>query len=42
MAERGIWCRLFREAGRGIRIGLPADEAGWQRLDEALEEWSNG
>ena len=42
MAERGIWCRLFREAGRGIRIGLPADEAGWQRLDEALQAWSNG
>ncbi|WP_292044810.1 threonine-phosphate decarboxylase CobD [Massilia sp. UBA6681] len=42
MAERGIWCRLFREAGRGIRVGLPADEAGWQRLDKALQEWSNG
>lgn len=41
MAQRGIWCRLFREAGRGIRIGLPADEAGWRRLDEALQEWSN-
>ena len=41
MARHGIWCRLFREAGRGIRIGLPADEAGWQRLENALREWRN-
>lgn len=41
MARHGIWCRLFREAGRGIRIGLPPDEAAWQRLENALQEWSN-
>lgn len=41
LARHGIWCRLFREAGRGIRIGLPADESGWQRLSSALHTWSN-
>ncbi|MFC0254562.1 threonine-phosphate decarboxylase CobD [Massilia consociata] len=41
MARRGVWCRLFAEAARGIRIGLPPDEAGWQRLERALQEWSN-
>jgi len=41
MARRGIWVRLFREAARGIRLGLPPDEAGWQRLELALNEWSN-
>src|SRR5471030_1623358 len=28
MAERGIWVRLFPQAARGIRLGLPPDEAG--------------
>lgn len=41
MASHGIWCRLFREAARGIRIGLPPNEAGWQRLEGAFQEWSN-
>jgi len=41
MASRGIWCRLFCEAARGIRIGLPPNEAGWQRLESALQEWNN-
>jgi cobalamin biosynthetic protein CobC len=40
MAERGIWVRLFPQAARGIRLGLPPDEAGWQRLSQALNEWS--
>ena len=40
MAERGIWVRLFTKAARGIRIGLPADEAAWSRLQTALEEWN--
>lgn len=40
MAERGIWVRLFTQAARGIRLGLPPDEAGWQRLHTALTEWS--
>lgn len=41
MARQGIWCRLFRDAGRGIRLGLPADDAGWLRLGSALHTWSN-
>ncbi len=39
MAERGIWVRLFVTAGRGIRLGLPSDQASWQRLTLALIEW---
>ena len=39
MAERGIWVRLFRHAARGIRLGLPPDEAGWSRLEQALDLW---
>ena len=41
MAERGIWVRLFKHAARGIRLGLPPDEAGWNRLQKALNEWTN-
>ena len=40
MAERGIWVRLFTQAARGIRLGLPPDEAAWHRLDAALHEWN--
>jgi cobalamin biosynthetic protein CobC len=40
MAARGIWCRLFLDAARGIRVGLPASEAQWRRLEQALHEWS--
>jgi cobalamin biosynthetic protein CobC len=40
MARRGIWVRLFRDGPRGIRIGLPPDEAAWSRLAGALEEWN--
>lgn len=40
MARRGIWVRLFREAARGIRLGLPPDQASWQRLEQALNEWT--
>lgn len=39
MAERGIWVRLFPQKARGIRVGLPPDEAGWQRLEQALHDW---
>ncbi|QYF94598.1 threonine-phosphate decarboxylase CobD [Massilia sp. PAMC28688] len=39
MAKRGIWVRLFAHAARGIRIGLPADEAAWRALEQALREW---
>jgi cobalamin biosynthetic protein CobC len=41
MAERGIWVRLFTQAARGIRLGLPPDEAGWLTLTRALREWKN-
>ncbi|TWC71832.1 threonine-phosphate decarboxylase CobD [Herbaspirillum sp. SJZ099] len=36
MAQQGIWVRLFTGGAGGIRIGLPPDEAGWQRLQQAL------
>lgn len=39
MAQRGIWVRLFPDKGRGIRIGLPPDALGWQRLEDALIAW---
>lgn len=39
MAAHGIWVRLFPAKARGIRLGLPGDEAGWQRLQEALAGW---
>lgn len=39
MAAHGILVRLFSQAARGVRLGLPADEAGWQRLEQALEQW---
>jgi len=41
LARHGIWCRLFREAARGIRLGLPLEEDGWRRLETALHTWSN-
>ena len=40
MAARGIWCRLFVDAARGIRVGLPGSESDWRRLEQALHEWS--
>lgn len=40
MAQHGIWVRLFPRAARGIRIGLPPDENGWRRLEQALQLWS--
>lgn len=33
MAQHGIWIRIF---SHGVRIGLPPDESGWQRLQQAL------
>ena len=36
MAAHGIWVRLFSGGAGGIRIGLPPDEAAWQRLAAAL------
>ena len=40
MAQRGIWVRLFTRGALGVRLGLPLDETGWQRLQKALEEWT--
>jgi cobalamin biosynthesis protein CobC len=40
MAQHGIWVRLFPRAARGIRLGLPPDESGWRRLEQALQQWS--
>lgn len=39
LARRGILVRLF-DSPPSLRFGLPADEAGWQRLGQALGEWS--
>ncbi|HYD95703.1 MAG TPA: threonine-phosphate decarboxylase CobD [Noviherbaspirillum sp.] len=39
MAEHGVWVRLFADKARGIRLGLPPDEAGWERLRHALHAW---
>jgi cobalamin biosynthetic protein CobC len=44
MAERGIWLRWFEEGAyrpHGVRFGLPANEAGWQRLQLACAEWTS-
>jgi cobalamin biosynthetic protein CobC len=35
LARHGIWVRRF-DVIQGIRLGLPADETGWSRLDAAL------
>jgi cobalamin biosynthetic protein CobC len=40
MARHAIWVRLFREAARGIRLGLPAREQDWRRIEYALQEWT--
>jgi cobalamin biosynthetic protein CobC len=39
MAQQGIWVRHFQNNDGGIRLGLPADEAGWQRLEQGLASW---
>jgi cobalamin biosynthetic protein CobC len=38
-AQQGIWVRLFAEAAHGLRFGLPGDQAGWHRLEQALQAW---
>jgi cobalamin biosynthesis protein CobC len=40
MARHAIWVRLFRQAARGIRLGLPARERDWDRIERALQEWN--
>ena len=47
-ARRGILLRIFLNSGTGdhqgrhgsLRFGLPRDEADWQRLEQALSEFS--
>lgn len=42
MAQRGIWLRYFADEPdrpHGLRFGLPGCEAGWLRLQTALDEW---
>lgn len=36
LARQRIWVRLFPDAGRGLRLGLPATESDWARLGLAL------
>jgi cobalamin biosynthetic protein CobC len=36
LARQHIWVRLFPEAARGLRLGLPAAESDWARLALAL------
>ncbi len=36
LARAGIWCRSFPERPDQLRFGLPGDEAGFERLVEAL------
>ncbi|HSC83236.1 MAG TPA: threonine-phosphate decarboxylase CobD [Pseudomonas sp.] len=36
LARRGILTRLLASPS-GLRFGLPADESGWQRLEQALQ-----
>lgn len=38
LARRGILVRLFAEPA-SLRFGLPGDEAGWQRLAQALDDY---
>lgn len=42
LARQRIWVRLFPDAGRGLRLGLPAAESDWARLDLALAGFQIG
>lgn len=49
LARQGILVRLFvagaGNAGGGLprlRVGLPGDESGWHRLQDAVAAWANG
>lgn len=41
LGECGVYVRAFDGRPDELRFGLPADEAGWQRLAEALAAWAN-
>ena len=36
LAEQRIWTRLLEGERAGVRFGLPADAAGWARLEQGL------
>ena len=38
LAAQGILVRRFERQTRWLRFGIPADEAAWQRLDDALQQ----
>ncbi|WP_374519421.1 threonine-phosphate decarboxylase CobD [Undibacterium squillarum] len=41
-AQHGIWVRYFDHSAwsaHGLRFGLPATEADWQRLEQACQRW---
>ncbi|WP_296223588.1 threonine-phosphate decarboxylase CobD [Ralstonia sp. UBA689] len=40
LARIGVWTRLFDSSVPGLRFGLPPDETGWRRLDDALASLS--
>lgn len=40
LARLGVWTRLFHAPMPGLRFGLPPDETGWHRLDDALASLS--
>jgi len=40
MARHAIWVRLFPQAARGIRLGLPARALHWNRIELALRTWN--
>jgi cobalamin biosynthetic protein CobC len=39
LGERGVLVRHFAERPDVLRVGLPASEAEWLRLEEALAAW---
>ncbi len=42
LGEAGVLVRNFSWSRTALRIGLPADEAAWRRLEHALAVWKNG
>lgn len=40
LARRGIWTRIYADWPNLLRFGLPADESVWQKLEQALNSWS--
>ena len=42
LGRNGILLRNFGWSKSALRCGLPADEASWDRLEQALAMWKNG